>query len=455
MNLLDGLFRSQAIDSLFTDTATLQGMLDFEAALARAEARVGVIPVAAAPAIAAKCKAELFDAGAITSAAALSGNLAIPLVKQLTGLVAQDNKDAARYVHWGATSQDAIDTGRILQLLAALGFIFADLNNVTETLAALTDKYRATPIAGRTWMQQAIPTSFGMKLAGWLDALDRHRERLREAQPRCLALQFGGAVGTLASLHAKGLEVAQALSDELRLPLPALPWHSHRDRFTEIAALLGLLGGTLGKIGGDISLLMQTEIAEVSEPAGEGRGGSSTMPHKRNPVTSAILLAAAARVPGLVATLLSEMPQQNERGLGGWHAEWETLPEIVCLVGGALHHLAETLPRIQIHSQKMRENLELTHGLIFAEAVAMALGEQLGKQAAHQLVEAACQRASAEKKHLREILSQDPAVSKHLPPAGLDQLFDPQLYLGVADQFIARVLQAHRNAHSTSAKESG
>jgi len=452
MNLLDGFFRSKAIDNLFTDNATLQGMLDFEAALARAEARVGVIPIAAAPAIAAKCKAELFDTQAIVNATALSGNLAIPLVKQLTALVAQDNKEAARYVHWGATSQDAIDTGRILQLREALGVIFGDLKNVTETLVELVEKYRVTPIAGRTWMQQAIPTTFGMKVAGWLDALDRHRERLREAQPRCLVLQFGGAVGTLASLHEKGLDVAQVLAEDLRLWLPAFPWHAHRDRIAEIAASLGLLAGTLGKIGGDISLLMQTEIAELSEPAGEGRGGSSTMPHKRNPVTSAVLLAAAARVPGLVATLLSSMPQQNERGLGGWHAEWETLPEIVRLVGGALHHFAEMLPGIEIHPRKMRENLELTHGLVFAEAVAMVLGEQLGKHAAHQLVEAACQRATTEGKHLREILSQDPAVMKHSTPAALDQLFDPQRYLGVADQFITRVLQAHREMYSDSAR---
>ena len=454
MNLLDALFRSRAIDDLFTPAACLQGMLDFEAALARAEARVGVIPVAAAPAIAAKCKAELFDAQAIANAAALSGNLAIPLVKQLTALVAQENKDAARYVHWGATSQDAMDTGFVLQLRSAFDLIHADVDRVTNALATLADKYRATPIAGRTWMQQAIPTTFGMKLAGWLDALDRHRERLRETQKRCIVLQFGGAVGSLASLHTKGLEVAQGLSDELRLPLPALAWHSHRDRLAEIAATLAMLAGTLGKIGCDISLLMQTEIAELSEPSGEGRGGSSTMPHKRNPVTSAVLLSAATRVPGLVATLLAAMPQQNERGLGGWHAEWETLPEIVRLVGGALHHLSEMLPRLEVNTRKMRENLELTQGLIFAEAVAMALGEPLGKQMAHQLVESACRRATAEGKHLREILSQDATVSKHLEHAVLDQLFDPQQYLGVADQFIARVLQAHRDTHSNSVRGS-
>jgi 3-carboxy-cis,cis-muconate cycloisomerase len=454
MNLLDPLFRSKAIDAHFTDAACLQGMLDFEAALARAEARVGVIPVAAAPPIAAKCQADLFDAAAIANAAALSGNLAIPLVKQLTALVARDNKEAARYVHWGATSQDAIDTGCILQLGPALEKIVAELDRVASALVPLSEKYRVTPIAGRTWMQQALPTTFGLKLAGWLDALDRHRARLRETQKRSLVLQFGGAVGTLASLHTKGLDVAQALADDLHLPLPALPWHSHRDRVAEIATTLGLLCGTLGKIGCDISLLMQTEVAELSEPAGEGRGRSSTMPHKRNPLTSAVLLAAAARVPSLVSTMLSSMGQQHERGLGGWHAEWETLPEIVQLVGGALHHLSETLPGLEIHPQKMRENLNLTHGLISAEAVAMALGEELGKQAAHELIETACRRASAQGQHLREVLSQDSTVTKHLSPAKMDQLFDPQQYLGVADHLITRALDAHRAAPPKSGKES-
>jgi 3-carboxy-cis,cis-muconate cycloisomerase len=454
MNLLDGLFRSKAIDEIFIDSATLQSVLDFEAALARVEARVGVIPLAAAPAIAAKCKAELFDAEAIANAAALAGNLAIPLVKQLTSLVARENKDAARYVHWGATSQDAIDTGRILQLRQALELIVSDLDRVTALLATLADKYRATPIAGRTWMQQAIPTTFGMKLAGWLDALDRHRSRLRESQKRCLVLQFGGAVGTLAALHDKGLEVARALADDLRLPLPALPWHAHRDRIAEIAATLAVLGGTLGKIGCDISLLMQTEVAEVSEPSGGGRGGSSTMPHKRNPVTSAVLLAAAARVPGMVSTMLSAMVQQQERGLGGWHAEWETLPEIVRLVGGALHHLAEMLPRMEINTRKMRENLEITHGLIFAEVVAMLVGEKLGRMATHELVDAACRRASAEGKHLREILSQDPVLSKHLTPIDLDHIFAPERYLGIADGLITKALRAHRDTLSASPKES-
>jgi len=454
MPLLDSLFRAKALDELFSDTACLQAMLDFEAALARAEARTGVIPLAAAPPIAAKCQALLFDQEALKSSAALSGNLAIPLVKQLTALVSKDDKDAARYVHWGATSQDAIDTGRVLQLRKALEIITSDLDRTTDTLAQLTEKHGATLIAGRTWMQQGLPTTFGVKLAGWLDALDRHRERLRETQKRCLVLQFGGAVGTLASLHTKGLDVAQALADDLHLPLPALPWHSHRDRLAEIATTLGLLAGTLGKIGCDSSLLMQTEVAELSEPSGEGRGGSSTMPHKRNPVTSAVLLAAAMRVPSLVSTMLSGMVQQHERGLGGWHAEWETLPEIVQLTGGGLHHLAETLPRLEINTQKMRENLELTHGLIFAEAVAMTLGEEIGRMAAHELLEAASHRAVAEGKHLREILSKNPEVTRRLDAAKMNDLFDAAKYLGVAEDLIKRVLATHRAQKSQRAEES-
>jgi 3-carboxy-cis,cis-muconate cycloisomerase len=455
MSLLDPLFRWDALEQLFTDRARVQGMLDFEAALARSEARVGVIPKSAAAPIASKCRAGLIDMPSLASAAARAGNLAIPLVKQLTELVAIEDVDAARYVHWGATSQDAIDTGFILQLRPALKKFEAEIDRLTDSLAALAKKHRATPVAARTWMQQALPTTFGFVVAGWLDAVLRHRERLHEAGERAIALQFGGAAGTLAALEDRGIEMANALGEELKLPVPDVSWHSRRDRVAEIAATLGLCTGTLGKIARDISLHTQTEIAEVFEPAGEGRGGSSTLPHKRNPVTCAVVLAAAIRVPALVSTILSAMVQEEERGLGGWHAEWETMPELIGLTGGALHHLAETIPGLEIDAEKMRENLELTHGLIFAEAVQMALAAPMGRSAAHEHVEAAAKLAVKEHRHLRDVVKSDPEIGKHLSAKEIDRLFNPADYLGVAGQLIDRVLKAHASRNLKSGLKGG
>jgi 3-carboxy-cis,cis-muconate cycloisomerase len=372
----------------------------------------------------------LFDAAAVSQGAKLAGNLAIPLVKALTAVVARTDTDAARYVHWGATSQDVIDTGCVLQLRQSLKTIAADLNRLIDALVELAKKHRSTIVVGRTWMQQALPTTFGLKAAGWLDAVNRHRGRLRETEQRVGVLQFGGAVGTLAALGLRGQMVARILAEELHLALPDTPWHSHRDRLVEVATTLGLCVGTLGKMARDISLHAQTEVAEVFEPSGEGRGGSSTMPHKRNPVMSAVVLSTATRVPGLVSTMLSAMVQEEERGLGGWHAEWETLPEIVRLTAGALHHMAETVPRLEVDAARMQENLGLTQGLIFAEAVTMALSEKAGRSAAHQVVEAACARAHNEKRHLREVLGEDAQVGK---------------YLGAAEAFVDRVVEQSRS----------
>jgi len=440
MSLLDPLFRNPAVDHIFSDVERVQGILHFEAALARAEAQAGVIPEPNARTIAAKCRAEHFDLETIAQDAARAGNIAIPIVKKLTELVAKDDKDAARFVHWGATSQDAIDTGAMLQLRRALQMLEQDLARLGTTLAALAEKHRVTPVVARTWMQQALPTTFGFIVAGWLDAILRHRTRLAEIRPRVLTLQFGGAVGTLAALGGNGPGVAKALAHELQLNLPPAPWHAHRDRFCEVATTLGLCTGTLGKIARDISIHTQTEVGELFEPAGEGRGGSSTLPHKRNPVTCAVVLSAAQRVPGLVSTLLSTMVQEGQRGLGGWHAEWETLPEIVCLTGGALHHLAEMLPGLEVDTARMRENLEITKGLIFAEAVSMALGDRMGKMPAHMLVEAACRKARAEKRHLKDILREESGWHGHLASADLESLFDVRNYLGSADEFVSRVL---------------
>lgn len=449
MTLLDPLFRYDALDKLFSDEARIQGMLDFEAALARAEATSGIVPASQAQIIAGKCRAEQLDFSVIAKDAALSGNLAIPLVKKLTEIVAHEDRDAARFVHWGATSQDVIDTGYILQVRGAFNLMDQDLAHLTGTLVTLAETHRGTPVVARTWMQQALPTTFGFIVAGWLDAVSRHRNRLAAIKPRVLTLQFGGAVGTLAALGGRGPEVAKALADDLRLSLPSIPWHAHRDRIAEIATTLGLCTGTLGKIARDISLHSQTEIAELAEPIFEGRGGSSTMPQKRNPVTCAVVLATATRIPGLVATLLSAMPQEEQRGLGGWHAEWETLPDIVRLSGGALHHLAEMLPGLEVDTARMRHNLELTNGLIFAEAVTMALGDRMGKMPAHLIVEAACKKAREQNRHLKDILREESGLRGHLTPADLESLFDARNYLGSADEFIRRVVAEAREFPAT------
>ena len=443
-HLFDELFRAPAVERIYSDTASVQAMLDFEAALARAAVRAGVIPSSAAPAIGAKCRAELIDLPALAHAAPSSGNLAIPLIKQLTALVAEENADAARYLHWGATSQDVIDTGAMLQLRDALVPTLADLDSLSDSLAELTQSHRKTVLPARTWMQQALPTSFAFITAGWLDALLRHRSRLFALQKSALVLQFGGAVGTLAALGERGLQVAELLAEELRLGLPEIPWHSHRDRIAEVATAFGLLAGTLTKIARDLSLHSQTEIREIHEPSGEGRGGSSTMPHKRNPVTCAAVLGATLRVPALVSTMFAAMDQPQQRALGSWHAEWETLPEIVRLTAGGIHHLAAVVPRLSIDARRMRENLEATHGLVFAEAVSMVLSEKLGRQAAHERVEATCRRAQSEHRNLRDVLAADKDLPGVLTSAELNRLFDPLNYLGSADAFIDRVLAAHR-----------
>ena len=285
----------------------------------------------------------------------------------LTEAVSAEDKDAARFVHWGATSQDVIDTGLVLQLRDVFTLVKRDLGRLSETLVELAKQHRATPVVGRTWMQQALPTTFGLIAAGWLDSILRQRIRLSEIRTRILSLQFGGAVGTLA-----------ALGQELQLELPEIPWHTQRDRIAEVAAFFGLLAGSLGKIARDISLHAQTEIGELSEPDGEGRGGSSTMPHKRNPVTCAVVLAAATRVPGLVSAMFSAMPQEQQRSVGVWHAEWETLPEIVRLSAGALRHLAEMMPHLEVHTERMRQNLDSLGGLVDSQR------DECGKRPANE-----------------------------------------------------------------------
>ncbi|MET0131600.1 MAG: lyase family protein, partial [Stenotrophomonas chelatiphaga] len=305
---------------------------------------------------------------------------------------------------------------------------------------ALAEAERDTGLPGRTLLQQAVPVTFGLKAAGWLDALQRSQQRLHALHADTLVLQFGGAAGTLASLQDRGLDVAQALAEELQLPLPALPWHAARDRIAELGSVFALLVGSLGKIATDIVLLMQSEVAEAFEPAGEGKGGSSAMPHKRNPVGCVAAIAAATRVPGLLSTLFSAMPQPHERAAGQWHAEWETVPEIVRLCAGSLAQVTVVVHGLQLDRERMQQHLGSHGGLLYAEAVAVTLAEQIGKAAAHALVEQAAQQALAHARPLREVLQANPEVSRHLGSAQLDALFAADSWRGMADTWIDRVL---------------
>lgn len=441
--LFDAYFTAPAMRAIFCDAGRVQGMLDFEAALARAEARVGVIPSEAVASIEAACKAELYDYPALAQAIATAGNSAIPLVKALGKRIAATEPEAERYVHLGATSQDAMDSGLVLQLRAAIGLLESDLAKLADALAAQAERHIDTPLAGRTWLQQATPVTLGMKLAGVLGAVTRHRQRLSELKPRLLSLQFGGASGSLAALGDAGWSVSGALAQELELTLPEQPWHTQRDRLVEFASLLGMIAGSLGKLGRDLSLLMQTEAGEVFEPSAPGKGGSSTMPHKRNPVSAAVLIGAATRAPGLVATMFAAMPQEHERSLGLWHAEWDTLPELCCLVSGALQQALLVVPGLEVDAARMRTNLDLTQGLVLAEAVSIALAQKIGRDAAHHLIEQCCKQAVREGVHLRAVLGANAEVSAQLSAAELDRLLDAAHYLGQARRWVERAIAEH------------
>jgi 3-carboxy-cis,cis-muconate cycloisomerase len=438
--LLAPMLSSAAMRAVCDDVAYLQHMLDFEAALARAEAATGIIPASAVAPIEQACRAEKFDLAALAEAATRSGNLAIPLVKALTAAVAKADADAARYVHWGATSQDVIDTAAMLTLRAAIDALLPDVDRAITGFAKLARKHRDTPMVARTWLQHALPMPFGLKLAEYAAALHRSRLRLQRLRADGLALQFGGAAGTLAALGDNGILVAESLARELKLALPEAPWHTHRDRIAEIAAALAIVTGSCGKIARDVSLMMQTDVAEAFEPSGEGRGGSSTMPHKRNPVAAATALAAATMAPNLAATIFAAQVQDHERSAGPWHAEWPTMPNLLLVTSGALAAIVDIAEGLEVDAARMRANLDATGGLIMAEAVTMALAEKIGKGEAHHLVEAASKKAVAEKKGLREVLAKDTKVTAHVSADKLKKLFEPMAYQGVSQALIDRLL---------------
>jgi 3-carboxy-cis,cis-muconate cycloisomerase len=440
--LIESLATTEPLAEVFSDSSILQAMLDFEVALARAEARIGIVPKSAADRIAAAANASEFDVGALSRGMFRAGTPGIPLVKALTEKVSAAEPEAAGWVHWGATSQDVADTALVLLLKRAQTVIAGDLDRLERALTGLSQQHRATVMLGRTLMQAAPPVTFGLKVAGWLGALSRSNKRLESAFYETKILQFGGASGTLASLGDKGTAVARTLSEELGLRCPEAPWHAHRDRLAYLVCCCGVLTGSLGKMARDISLLMQTEVAEVAEPGGEGRGGSSTMPHKRNPIACALTLAAAERVPGLVASFLSAMVQEQERAVGGWQSEWPTVASIVQSTGVAASSMAEVAEGLSADPVRMGKNIANTRGLIFAERAMMLLAAELGRGTAHKLLEDALQKAVAQNKDLATVLAELPEVSSRLNRSVLEQLEIPEQYLGSAEAFREALLNS-------------
>jgi 3-carboxy-cis,cis-muconate cycloisomerase/3-oxoadipate enol-lactonase len=454
--LLGPLSGGSRADAEVSDRAVLQAMLDAERALAVASARVGIVPEAAATAIAGACRAGRFDPDDLGRRALAAGNPVVPLVRDLTDRVAEAaGHEAARWVHHGATSQDILDTAASLVAVRALRPILDDLEGAAEAAAGLADRHRATVMAGRTLGQQALPTTFGRKAAGWLVALDEAATGLVRIRDARLAAQLGGAAGTLASLGPDGVEVAAEYARELGLCEPALPWHTDRTRVAELAGALGTAAGVLGKIALDVTLLAQTEVGEVSEAAGEGRGASSTLPHKRNPVTAVLVRAATARVPGLVATLLASMAQEQERASGAWHAEWAPQAELLRLVGGAAARTRELLGGLEVRPDRMRANLEASGGLLLTERLAAALAAALGRVAANDLVGRLAAAAADGARPLREVVLADPQIGAHLDEAAIDRLLDPEGYLGPADRLIDRALAAHRDRGDEAPRSAG
>jgi 3-carboxy-cis,cis-muconate cycloisomerase len=422
--LVESLAATEALSRVFSDDSVLQAMLDFEAALARAEKRCGVIPAAASERIAEAARADAFDIAELTRLSLRAGTPAIPLVKMLTARVRGASPSAADFVHWGATSQDVVDTALVLLLRQCREILRRDHEHLAAALRRLSDEHAGTVMLGRTLMQPAPPITFGLKAAGWFAGLRRGWERVSSRFEDALCLQFGGASGTLAALGDHGLDVSLALASELGLKLPDAPWHGYRDRLAALMAALSIYTATIGKMALDIALLMQFEVGEASEPASEERGGSSAMPHKRNPTGCMLAVAAAKRAPGLLADFLAGMVQEHERSLGGWQAEWPLVHGIVQSAGVALESMAEVADGLKVDAARMRSNIAATNGAVFAEKAVILLSPELGKEAARKKVEEAIRKTGA--------------------PPELRGLDEPEGYLGSAEAFRRRLLEEDR-----------
>jgi 3-carboxy-cis,cis-muconate cycloisomerase len=433
------IFSTEAMRKAFSDENRVQKYLDFEAALARAQGRLGVIPKEAAEEICRHCNASEMDFAKLKTQTERIGYPVLPVVQQLVALC---RDGLGEWCHWGATTQDITDTATVLQIREALALVETEISGIADALAALAKKHRDTPMAGRSNLQQAVPITFGYKMATVLAAFERHRQRLAELRPRVLVGEFGGAAGTLSSLGGRGLEVQAELMKELKLGQPAIAWHTVRDAIAEVGCFLGLVTGSCGKIAFDIKLLMQTEVEEVYEPFHQGRGSSSTMPQKRNPISSVYITALTSVVRQQAAALLDAMVEDHERATGPWEIEWIVLPEIFCLAAGALAQTKFVLTGLQVDEKNMRRNLDLTKGLIVSEAVMMGLGPYLGRQYAHDLVYDICREVVATGRPLADLLAENEEIAKHLDRAALAKLCDPANYLGEAGAMVDRVLAA-------------
>ena len=427
----------------------LRAMLDVEAALASAEARAGLVPQEAAETIASCCEVTRFDPEELGREGRAAGNPVPPLVGALTAAVSEVSEDAARYVHKGATSQDIADSAAMLVSRRALDLILAELEGVSRACARLAEEHRETIMAGRTLLQQALPTTFGLKAAGWLVSVLEGRRKILEVRERGLAAQLGGAAGTLASLGESGPSVLGEFARELELAEPSVPWHTDRTRIAEIGGALSLVAGVLGKLALDVILMAQTEVGEVAEPAGEGRGGSSTLPHKRNPILSVTAAANTRRVQALAQTLYQAMVGEHERAAGAWHAEWEALSDALALTGGAAAAVREVTEGLGVYPRKLRQNLDETGGMLMAENVTTVVADRLGRMEAHKLVAAAARRAADGGKPFREELLAEPVLRERLSAQEIDAALDPTYYLGATGAFIDRALSLYREEVQT------
>ena len=436
VRLFDSLGTTEALAAVFSDDALLAAMGRFEAALVRAQAKAGIVPLNAAEIIGRAAEAGHFDAAVISSAARASGTIAIPFVEMLTARVAGADAAAASFVHWGTTSQDVSDTAIVLCLREAARVIDADHERLARALRRLSDTHKSTVMLGRTLLQPAPPITFGLKAAGWLAATSRGHARLKAAFAEACVVQFGGASGTLAALGASGPDVARSLAAELELPLPEAPWHGHRDRLAALVAASGVYAGTLAKIARDVSLLMQHEVGEASEPG----GGSSSMPHKRNPAGCATVLAAANRLPGLVSAFLSGMVQEHERGLGGWHAESATIVAAVTATGSAVLALADVVEGLTVDPERMKANIDATRGAVFSERAMTLLAPMVGRQRAARLISDALADAALGHATFPEALAANAEARTVVDAAVLSALATPEAYLGSAEYFRRRLI---------------